>query len=81
MYSKYRFISGIQKNQIPSNDYMNLSLWKNSKTTCSGWDDLGNFSLQAKKGRKQRWQDVGIKSHLKMLNRLFLPFTDVATYL
>lgn len=51
---------------------------KITKTPCSVWDDLGNFATTSKERVKNKdGKNVRYQKPLKMLNRLFLPFTDV----
>lgn len=51
---------------------------RTTKTPCSVWDDLGNFSTTSKERVKNKGgRNVPYQKPLKLLNRLFLPFTDV----
>jgi len=51
---------------------------RTTKTPCSVWDDLGNFPTTSKERVKNRaGKNVPYQKPLKMLNRLFLPFTDI----
>lgn len=51
---------------------------RTTKTPCSVWDDLGNFSTTSGERVKNKdGRNVPYQKPLKLLNRLFLPFTDV----